>query len=178
MIELMISSLFIALLVGLITMSYFQTTKSSEVTISITTSAQDARTAMNLITKDMRELSEITYASGDEIIFKSNVDSDDLQEEIHYQVIPDDRPGNEGFYEVTRVVDSGTAKVVVNHLIVSQVFSYATGYGQEPLAVPVGAGLLVDIRNVGIGLSIDQQETVEGPRTMNIETSITLRNRI
>jgi len=178
MIELLLSSLFIAVLVVLITMSYFNTTKSSEITISVATSAQDARTAMNLMTKDIRELSEITYAAGDELIFKSNVDSDDYQEIVHYRVITDEEPGYEGFYKLARDVDSGNEKIVVRHLLGSQIFSYTAGYGQEPLAVPVEEGLIGDIRNISIGLSIDQQETVEGPRTMNIETSVTLRNRI
>jgi len=178
MIELLLSSLFIAVLVVLITMSYFNTTKSSEITISVATSAQDARTAMNLMTKDIRELSEITYAAGDELIFKSNVDSDDYQEIVHYRVIADEEPGYEGFYKLARDVDSGNEKIVVRHLLVSQIFSYTAGYGQEPLAVPVEEESIGDIRNISIGLSIDQQETVEGPRTMNIETSVTLRNRI
>ncbi|MEA2015614.1 MAG: prepilin-type N-terminal cleavage/methylation domain-containing protein [Actinomycetota bacterium] len=178
MIELLLSSLLIAVIVTLITMSYFNTTRSSEVTISIATSAQDARTAMNLITKDIREISEITYANGDEFIFKSNIDSDEADEELHYQVIADTDEGYEGFYKITRAVDNGSAKVVARHLLGGQIFSYTSGYGQEPLEVPVEAGLLVDIRNVSIGLSIDQQETVEGPRTMNLETSVTLRNRV
>ena len=178
MIELLLSSLLIAVIVTLITMSYFNTTRSSEVTISIATSAQDARTAMNLITKDIREISEVTYASGDEFKFKSNVDSDDTAEVVHYQVIADEDEGYEGFYKLTRVVDSGNTKIVARHLIDSQIFSYTSGYGQEPLTMPVEAGLLVDIRNVSIELSIDQQETVEGSRTMNLETSVTLRNRV
>ena len=178
MIELLLSSMLIAIIVGLISMSYFNATKSGEVTISIATSAKDARTATNLMTKDIREISEITYASGDEFIFKSNVDFDDTAEEVHYQVVSDDEEGYEGFYKLTREVDSGNTKVVARHLLGSQVFDYTTGYCQEFLEKPVDSEILENIRNVNIDLSIDQEETVEGPRTMNLETSVTLRNRV
>jgi len=178
MIELLLSSLLISIIVGLITMSYFNSVRSSEITISVATSARDARTAMNLITKDIREISEITYANGDEFIFKSNVDSDDTMEVVHYQAIVDDEEGYEGFYKLTREVDSGNTKVVARHLIGSQIFAYIAGYGQDFLDMPVDSAMLVDIRNVNIELSIDQQNTVEGPRTMNLETSVTLRNRV
>jgi len=173
LVELLLSTLLITIIVGLVTMSYLNSTKATEATLNIVTSVKDARTAMYRITKDMREISVIEEADADEVRFQSNVDSDDEAEEVHYYLESD-----EGFFNLLRQVDSGDGKIVVTHLINNQIFTYTTGFGQGSLTVPVDPEELVNIRNIGINLVIDQESTTEGNRTTNLVTSITLRNRV
>ena len=173
MIELLLSTLLISVIVSLVTLSYFNSVNASETTISIATSVKDARTAMYILTKEIRELSQIVEADADEIIFYSNVDSDDELEEIHYYL-----ESSGGFYNLSRQVDGNNGEIVVTHLIKDQIFTYTTGYGQDSLTVPIESSELGNIRNISINLVIDQENTTEGNRTMNLETSITLRNRV
>ncbi len=173
LVELMLSALLISIIVSLVTVSYFNSANASETSISIATSAKDARTAMYVITKDIREISQISEADAGEIIFYSNIDSDDELEEVHYYL-----ESSEGFYNLLKQVDSSDGKVVVTHLIENQIFTYTIGYGQDSLVTPVDPSELGNIRNIGINLIIDQESTTEGNRTMNLETSVTLRNRV
>jgi len=173
LIEVLLSSLIMIVVVGIVTMTYFNSVKSGEDTISVATSTQDARTTMYSVTKNIREISEIVSADVNEFEFKSNIDSDEDIEIVKYYTESDG-----GFFNLLRQVNGSNTKVVVKHLISDQIFSYTTGYGEDILTTPVDSGLLIDIRNVNIKLSIDQQSTTEGARTTNLETSVTLRNRI
>src|SRR4030043_52648 len=118
LVELLLSTLLITVIVGLITLSYFNSTRAAETTITVATSVKDARTAMYRITKDIREIGEtlgIEAADTDEVIFYSNIDSDDEFEKVHYYLEND-----EGFYNLLRQINDGASKIIVTHLISDQ----------------------------------------------------------
>ncbi len=176
LVELLLSTLLITVIVGLVTMSYFNSTKATETTITVATSVKDARTAMYRVTRDIREIRKalgIEEADTDEVTFYSNVDSDDEFEKVHYYLEDDG-----GFFNLLRQIDDGDSKVVVTHLISDGIFSYKTAFGEDSLSTPVSTSELENIRSIGINLIIDQESTTEGNRTMNLETSVTLRNRV
>jgi len=176
LVELLLSTLLISVIVGLVTMSYFNSTKATETTINVATSVKDARTAMYRVTKDIREIREtlgIEEADADEVTFYSNVDPDDEFEKVHYYL-----ESNGGFFNLLRQINDGESKVVVTHLISDQIFSYVTVFGEDSLPLPVDVLELGNIRSIGINLVIDQESTTEGNRTIDLETSVTLRNRV
>src|SRR4030066_700649 len=135
LIELLLSTLLITVIVGLVTLTYFNSTRAAETTINIATSVKDARTAMYRITKDIREIREtsgIETADIDEITFYSNIDSDDEFEKVHYYL------ENEGdFHNLLRQINDGNSMIVVTHIISDQIFSYVTAFGEESLLTPV-----------------------------------------
>lgn len=176
LIELMLSSLLIAIIVSLTSLSYFNSINSSETTINIATSVKDARTAMYRITKDIREISDIEEADKDKVTFYSNVDSDEDFEKIEYYLEEDE--DEEGYYNLIRVVGDGEGKIVATHLISDEVFSYKSYYGGESIETPLEQYELGSVKNIIVNLIIDQESTTEGSRTMNLETSIALRNKI
>lgn len=175
-IEIFLSTLLILVIVTLATMSFFNATNATDITINTATSVRDARTAVYRINKDIREISTIEEADKDEIIFYSNIDSDDSFERVHYYLLED--PEEPPFLDFWRVVEDSEDKILVKHVISDEVFSYITGYGEASLDVPVDSLELENIRNISINLIIDQESETEGVRTMNYETSVTLRNRI
>lgn len=175
-IELMLSTFLILVIVTLTTMSYFNATNATDITINTATSVRDARTAVYRISKDMREISTIEEADKDEVIFYSNIDTDDSFERVHYYLLADTE--DPSFLDFWRGVEDGEDKILVKHVISDEIFSYKTGYGEESLDVPVDSLELGTIKSVNISLLIDQESATEGARTMNLETSITLRNRI
>jgi len=176
LVELLLSTLLISVIVGLVTMSYFNSTKATETTINVATSVKDARTAMYRVTKDVREIREtlgIEEADAGEVTFYSNVDSDDEFEKVHYYLESDD-----GFFNLLRNINDGESKVVVTHIISDQIFSYVTAFGEDNLPTPVDELEIGNIRSIGINLIIDQESTTEGNRTINLGTSVTLRNKV
>ncbi len=175
-IELMLSTFLILVIVTLTAMSYFNATNATDITINTATSVRDARTAVYRISKDMREISTIEEADKDEVIFYSNIDTDDSFERVHYYLLADTE--DPSFLDFWRGVEDGEDKILVKHVISDEIFSYKTGYGEESLDVPVDSLELGTIKSVNISLLIDQESATEGARTMNLETSITLRNRI
>lgn len=176
LIELLLSTLLITIIVGLVTLSYFNSTKAAGTTINVATSVKDARTAMYRITKDIREIREesgIEIADTDVITFYSNVDSDEEFEKVHYYL------ENDGdFYSLLRQVNDGNSIIVITHIISDQIFSYAAVFGEDSLATPVDSSELDSVRSIGINLVIDQESTTEGNRTIDLETSVTLRNKV
>jgi len=176
LVELLLSTLLITIIVGLVTLSYFNSTKASETTITVATSVKDARTAMYGITKDIREIREalgIELADIDEVTFYSNIDADDEFEKVHYYLENDG-----GFYNLIRQINDGNSKIVVTHLINDQIFSYVTAFGEDSLLTPVDISELENIRSIGISLIIDQESTIAGSRTIDLGTSVTLRNKV
>ena len=176
-IEIFLSTLLILVIVTLATMSFFNATNATDITINTATSVRDARTAVYRINKDIREISTIEEADKDEVIFYSNIDSDASFERVHYYLLEDPDPKGHGL-DFWRVVEDSEDKILVKHVISDEVFSYITGYGEASLDVPVDSLELENIRNISINLIIDQESETEGVRTMNYETSVTLRNRI
>lgn len=174
-VELFLSVTLILIIVTLATMSFFNATNASDITINTATSIRDARTALYRITKDMREISTIEEADMDEVIFYSNIDSDDSFERIHYYLEVDTEDGSFNFL---RGVEGADGKVLVNRIISDDIFSYITDFGEDTLDVPVDALELDSIKNININLLIDQESPTETPRTMELGTSVTLRNRI
>ena len=176
LVELLLSTLLITVIVGLVTMSYFNSTKATETTINIATSVKDARTTMYRLTKDIREIREtlgIEEADADEVTFYSNIDSDDEYEKVHYYLENDG-----GFYNLIRQINDGNSKIVVTHLINDQIFSYVTAFGEDSLLTPVDVSELENIRSISINLIIDQESTTPGNRTTDLGTSVTLRNKV
>ena len=176
LIELLLSTLLITVIVGLVTLTYFNSTRAAETTINVATSVKDARTAMYRITKDIREIREasgIETADTNVITFYSNVDSDEEFEKVHYYL------ENDGdFYSLLRQVNDGNSIVVITHIINDQIFSYVPDFGEDSLITPVDISELDSIRSIGINLVIDQESTTEGSRTIDLGTSVTLRNKV
>jgi prepilin-type N-terminal cleavage/methylation domain-containing protein len=176
LVELLLSSLLILIIVSLTSLSYFNSINSSETTINIATSVRDARTAMYRITKDIREISDIEEADKDKVTFYSNVNSDEEFEKIEYYLEEDE--DEEGYFNLIRSVDDEGEKIIAGHLISDEVFSYKSYYGEESIETPLESFELGSVKNIIVNLIIDQESTTEGSRTMNLETSIALRNRI
>ncbi len=176
LVELLLSSLLILIIVSLTSLSYFNSINSSETTINIATSVRDARTAMYRITKDIREISDIEEADKDKVTFYSNIDSDEDFEKIEYYLEEDE--DEEGYFDLVRAVGDDEEKIIAGHLISDEVFSYKSYYGEESIETPLEEYELGSIKNIIVNLIIDQESTTEGSRTMNLETSIALRNRI
>lgn len=170
LVELMIAATLVSVIALLATITYLNSANAADTTINISKAATEARTAMYSITKDLREVNGIIEASDDEVKFYSNVDQDDDFEEVHYYIVE-----NSGFYSLYRDYE-GISRIMSTRIISDQIFEYYTAYGEDSLATPVDSSELGNIKSIGIKLLIDRETTVENSRTMNLETSITLRN--
>jgi len=171
-IELMASATLMAIVVGLTTLTYFNSTQTAQSAINISKAATEARTAMYVLTKDTREIISFVDADEDEITFYSNVDQDEDVEEVHYYTVE-----NGGYYTLYREFDA-VSQTLGTKIISNHIFEYLTGYGEDILDTPVDAAELPNIRGINIRLLIDLEDTEETVRTMDLETSISLRNRL
>ncbi|MDD5622068.1 MAG: prepilin-type N-terminal cleavage/methylation domain-containing protein [Actinomycetota bacterium] len=173
LIELLIVMVLIIVVVSMISATFIISTNTSRDVIEITTSGIDSRVTMYRISKDLREAVNLTKAENDEIIFQSDVDSDGDYEILNYYLADAD-----GHYNLYRKVDNESAKIVADNIVKNNLFAYYTD-----IDIPEGGMDTVDetelasIKIIEIKLSIDQGGT-ESERTMELKTSIALRNKI
>lgn len=173
LVELLLVMVLIIVVVSMVSATFIHSVNTSGDVIEITTSGIDSRVTMYRISKDLREAINLTKAENDEIIFQSDTDSDGDYEILNYYLADTD-----GHYSLYRKVDDESAKIVANNIVKNNLFAYYTG-----IDIPEGGMDTVDetelasIKIIEIKLSIDQGGT-ESERTMELKTSIALRNKI
>jgi hypothetical protein len=157
----------------MVSATFIYSINTSRDVIEITTSGIDSRVTIYRISKDLREAINLTMAENDEIIFQSDVDSDGDYEILNYYLANAD-----GHYNLYRKVDDESAKIAAINIVKNNLFTYYTGINTPEGGMDtVDETELASIKIIEIKLSIDQGGT-ESVRTMELKTSIALRNRI
>ena len=177
LVELLLVVMLIFIVVSMVSTTYILSANTSRDVIEITTSGIDSKTAIYRISKDLREAKDISVAYNDSIIFNSNVYTEDdgfeVFEEVNYYLVD-----KGGYYSLYRKVNEENARVVATNIINNDLFSYYTGINipENGMETPVSEAELKSIKIIEIRLSIDQEGT-ESNRTMELKTSIYLRNK-
>ena len=172
LVEMLLVILLIFIIVALVSSLFITSGRTSRDVINIVRSEIDARLVLYRISKDIRETNDIITANNNEVIFKSNVDGDEYYERIRYYLIPED-----SHFNLYRQVDSAEARLYIKNIVDSEIFSYYSDLGVSAEAMPVSEDELQNIKFIDISVSIDQSGT-PSVRTMDLDTMITLRNRI
>lgn len=174
LIEVLLVAMLMFVVISMVSVTYFLAINTSRDNIDTTTSGRDARLAVYRITKDLREAANLTMAEYDEIEFESYIDTDDDPETVYYYLESED-----GYYNLYREIDDGGAKLVVAHIVDDNLFTYYEDINtpQDGMSTPVVALDLDKIKIIEIYIYIDQSGT-ETPRTMKLETAVSLRNKI
>ncbi|MCG2790263.1 MAG: prepilin-type N-terminal cleavage/methylation domain-containing protein [Actinomycetia bacterium] len=165
LIELLLVAMLMFVVISMISAIYVLSVNTSRDVIEVTTSGIDSRVTIYRISKDLREATNLTRAENDEIIFTSNVDSDDDYEVVNYYLV-----NEEGYYNLYRKIDDGEAKIIVTHIVNNKLFDYYSD-------INTPSSDLDKIKIIKIYIYIDQGGT-ESPRTMKLETSVSLRNKM
>jgi type II secretory pathway pseudopilin PulG len=175
LVEMLLVILLIFTIVALVSSLLISTDNTSRDIISIVKSEIDARLAIYRISKDIRETHNIISADDYEVIFESNIDSDEYYERVRYYLVPD---GSN--YDLYRQIDSGSSDLFIKNIVDDSIFTYYSGLStpEAGMIVPISdEEILKTIKYVNITVNIDQSGT-SSPRTMTLDTIITLRNRI
>ncbi len=174
MVELLIVILLIFLIVGMVSAAYLQSISTTRDVINITISEIDSRVAMYRISKDIREAVNISIANNNEVKFTSNIDSDEDYETVHYYL-----ESSSGHYNLMRSIDDGSGKVVITHIVNNELFTYysALETPEGGFNMPVAEINLNKIKIINITINVDQSGA-QSLRTMELDTVITLRNKI
>jgi competence protein ComGC len=170
LVEILLVVLLIFVVVGVVSMTYI----TSKDVVNITTSEIDARTTMYRISKDIREALSLSIAKDDELKFLCNIDSDEDYEILDYYLI-----GESGYYNLYRKVDEEQGKILITHIVNNSLFEYYSGIETigTALTTPVAEVELNNVKIIKINIDIDQEGSPSN-RTMNLDTIITLRNKI
>jgi competence protein ComGC len=175
LVEMILVILLIFTIVALVSSLLISTENTSRDIISIVKSEIDARLALYRISKDIRETHNIVAANEYEVIFDSNIDSDEYYERVRYYLIADG-----SHYDLYRQIDSAASDLFIENIVDNNIFTYYSGLStpEGGMTVPVtDEEILKTIKYVDITVNIDQSGTIS-PRTMTLGTTITLRNRI
>ena len=174
LVEMMLVILLIFIIVALVSSLFITSGRTSRDVINIVRSEIDARLVIYRISKDIRETHDIITANNDEVIFLSNVDEDEYYEEIRYYLMPED-----SHFNLYRQVDSAEARLYIKNIVAADIFLYYSDLGvlADEGTMPVGDEELQNIRFVDMTINIDQSG-ISSVRTMELNTMITLRNRI
>ncbi|MDZ7838173.1 MAG: prepilin-type N-terminal cleavage/methylation domain-containing protein [Actinomycetota bacterium] len=90
LVEVLLVLMLMLLVVGVITMTYFTSTKASQQVISASTAERVARVTMYNITRELRETEQIIRAESGYITFLSDINSDSVPEEVNYYLQSED----------------------------------------------------------------------------------------
>lgn len=172
LVEMLLVILLIFIIVALVSSLFITSGRTNRDVINIVRSEIDARLVLYRISKDIRETNDIITANTNEVIFKSNVDEDEYYERIRYYLVAED-----SHFNLYRQVDSAEARLYIKNIVDSEIFSYYSDLGVPAEAMPVSEEELQNIKFIDISVSIDQSG-VPSVRTMDLDTMITLRNRI
>lgn len=174
LVEMMLVILLLFIIVALVSSLFITSGRTNRDVINIVKSEIDARVVIYRISKDIRETHDIITANNNEVIFMSNVDGDEYYEEIRYYLVSED-----SHFNLYRQVDNGEARLYMKNIITPDVFLYYSDLGvpADEGSLPVTDEELQNIRFVDMTVHIDQSGT-SSLRTMELNTMITLRNRI
>lgn len=172
LVEMLLVVLLIFIIVALVSSLFITSGRTNRDVINIVRSEIDARLVIYRISKDIRETNDIITANNNEVIFKSNVDGDEYYERIRYYLVAED-----SHFNLYRQVDSAEAHLYIKNIVDSEIFSYYSDLGVSAETMPVSEEELQNIKFIDISVSIDQSGT-PSVRTMDLDTMITLRNRI
>jgi len=172
LVEMLLVILLIFIIVALVSSLFITSGRTNRDVINIVRSEIDARLVLYRISKDIRETNDIITANDNEVIFKSNVDEDEYYERIRYYLVAED-----SHFNLYRQVDSDEARLYIKNIVDSEIFSYYSDLGVPAEAIPVTEEGLKNIKFIDISVSIDQSG-IRSLRTMDLDTMITLRNRI
>jgi len=172
LVEMLLVILLIFIIVALVSSLFITSGRTNRDVINIVRSEIDARLVLYRISKDIRETNDIITANNNEVIFKSNVDGDEYYERIRYYLVNED-----SHFNLYRQVDNAEARLYIKNIVDSDIFSYYSDLGVSAEAMPVSEEELKNIKFIDISVSIDQSG-FPSVRTMELDTMITLRNRI
>lgn len=174
LIELLLVVMLMLVVISMVSVTYFLAINTSKDNIDTTTSGRDARLAAYRITKDLREANSLETAEYNNIIFYSYIDTDDDPEKINYSLVSED-----GYYNLYREIDDEGAKLLVTHVVDNNLFTYYEDINEPTggMEYPIVDSDLDKIKIIEIYIYIDQSG-VETPRTMKLETAVSLRDKI
>ncbi|MGM0366206.1 MAG: hypothetical protein ACQEP5_06665, partial [Actinomycetota bacterium] len=169
-VEMLLVLMLMFLVIAAITLTYFTSANSSKLVIDTASAEMDARTAMYSVSKEIREATQITEADTGRITFTSDVNSDEIVDEVSYYL-----QSHQESFRLYRAVN-GRESFLADNIIDNSLFSYFSSPGEE-LSVPVRQDALEDIGIVGISIIIDRTGA-QSERTMELGTMVTLRNKL
>lgn len=174
LIELLLVIILIVVIVVLISATLIQSANTSKGVIDIAASEIDSRLALYRMSKDIRETFYITSADYNSITLACNVDGDDAYETVSYYLESED-----SHYKLMRQVDGAAPKIIINNVVDYNIFVYYqdTGFPEDEIATPVEEINLNKIKIIELYISIDQSGA-GSLRTMDLNTTVTLRNKL
>jgi len=128
LVEMILVILLIFTIVALVSSLLISTENTSRDIISIVKSEIDARLALYRISKDIRETHNIVAANEYEVIFDSNIDSDEYYERVRYYLIADG-----SHYDLYRQIDSAASDLFIENIVDNNIFTYYSGLSLLPM---------------------------------------------
>ena len=174
LIELLLVVMLMFVVISMLSATYFLAINTSKGNIESATSGSDARNAAYRISKDLREATKLTMAEYDEIKFERKIDTDPFSEVVDYYLADED-----GYHNLYRKIGTEDAKLVVTHIVDNNLFAYYEDIKTPPdgMEYPIEGSDLDKIKIIKIYIYIDQSGA-KSLRTMELKTSVALRNKI
>jgi competence protein ComGC len=171
LVELLFVVVFMGLVFGLIFMTVVNSSNTTSQIMDETTSEIDSRTSLYSLSKNLREATSISSASGNSISFTSDIDDDSNSENINYYLQSED-----SYNRLLKSIDSSDPVLIADYVINDIMFEYYSDLNTQ-LSTPLSAEEIESIKIIKIHIDIDQGGS-NSVKTMNLSTSVTLRNRI
>ncbi len=171
LIELLIVTFIIMIIAAVASVLYLNTIRSQEDILSKAKSQKDARTALYLMEKEIRESVSMLNAENNDIRFLSNIDQDDEFEEISYYT---ELSGSN--YILVREEDGTDTGIFLNYLISDNIFSYYNKADSDPIDLPLDEINLNTFKVLKISFVLNDEPEYAN-KNLYVSSSVYLRNR-
>lgn len=171
LIELLIVTFILMIIATIASVLYLNTIRSQQDILTKAQSQKEARTALYIMEKEVREAVSVLDAESSNIRFLANTDRDDEFEEISYYTMIS---GNN--YILIREEDATESKTVLNYLVSDNIFAYYHQPDSEPIDLPLSIENLGTFKMLSISFTINDEPEYEN-NNLEISSSVYLRNR-
>ncbi len=171
LVEMLIVVLIIAIIASLITTVYITSAKSQKDIINKAGSESNMRTALYIMTKDIREATDVSAATSDYLKFSADINNDSVSEDVEYILT-----GSSSAYTLNKKINGGSDIFIMDYIIDNSVFSYFTDSSGSVLQVPLDSQNLSTFKLVKINFTVNREPS-NTIKAVNLSTVVSLRNR-
>lgn len=172
LIELLIVIFIVMILASVLSVLYFNAVNTQKNILTEASSLTDARTALYIMEKEVREASLFINADSYQITFIKKDADKKIYKEIFYYV---EKTDNNNYMLIKKQEDE-SEKIILRNLVSDKIFSFFYKAGNEPIKLPMEKSDLNNFKILKISLTINNN-LKDNDKNLSLSSSVYLRNR-
>jgi len=171
LIEVLLVIVIFSIIASVISVVYINSVRSQKDLINKADSEINIRTALYALTKELREASNFSLATNNQIKFSADINNDSALEDVEYILT-----GTNNNFTLYKKINNGNNKFILGNIINNDIFSYYNDNNSSALQTPLSSNDLLTFKMIKINFTVNKEPTIPS-KAVNFSTVVTLRNR-